>query len=296
VGEVLPTDSTVLLIGETGTGKEVIARVLHAHGPRHDHPLVCVNCAALPPTLIESELFGHERGAFTGAVAMRPGRFQLAHRGTLFLDEIGELPLELQSKLLRVLEHGEFERLGSSNTQKVNVRIVAATNRDLARAVADGEFREDLYYRLSVFPIRLPPLRDRRDDIPALVWFFIHKQQRLMHRHIETVPPDVMSALQRYSWPGNVRELENVIERALIHSSGDTLRLLDDLIEPAAIPSPAEAATLSAVERKHIEEVLRECDWRINGVGNAAERLGLHPNTLRFRMKKLGIVRASRRA
>jgi formate hydrogenlyase transcriptional activator len=291
VMEVMPTDSTVLLLGETGTGKELIARALHMHGPRRAHPLVSVNCAALPPTLIESELFGHERGAFTGAVAMRPGRFQLAHRGTLFLDEIADLPLELQSKLLRVLQHGEFERLGSSQTQKVNVRIVAATNRDLTRAVADGEFREDLYYRLSVFPIRLPPLRERREDIPALAWFIIRKRQHVMHRSIRKVPPDVMDALQHHSWPGNVRELENAIERALIHSPGDTLRLLDGDLETPAVPSAPDARSLSAVERKHIEEVLRECRWRINGVGNAAERLGLHPNTLRFRMKKLGIVR-----
>ena len=291
VQEVMSTHSTVLLLGETGTGKEVIARALHAHGPRHAFPLVSVNCAALPPTLIESELFGHERGAFTGAVAMRPGRFQLAHRGTLFLDEIGDLPLDLQTKLLRVLQEGEFERLGSSHTQKVNVRIIAATHRDLARAAGDGEFREDLYYRLSVFPIRVPPLRERRDDVPALVWFIIRKRQREMQRWIRNVPADVMDALQRYSWPGNVRELENVIERALIHSTDDTLRLLDDAFEILAPRVPADAGTLSAVERTHIEDVLRECRWRINGVGNAAERLGLHPNTLRFRMKKLGIVR-----
>ena len=293
VKEVTPTHSTVLLLGETGTGKELIARALHAHGPRHTFPLISVNCAALPPTLIESELFGHERGAFTGAVAMRPGRFQLAHQGTLFLDEIGDLPLDLQSKLLRVLQEGEFERIGSSHTVKVNVRIVAATHRDLARAVADGEFRDDLYYRLSVFPIRLPSLRERREDIPALVWFIIRKRQRAMQRWIKTVPDLVMAALQRHSWPGNVRELENVIERALIHSPGNTLRLLDDGLDTPAWQPPAEAGTLSAVERAHIAEVLRECRWRINGVGNAAERLGLHPNTLRFRMRKLGIVRGT---
>ena len=294
VKEVIPTDSTVLLLGETGTGKELIARALHTHGPRRAYPLISVNCAALPPTLIESELFGHERGAFTGAIAMRAGRFQLAHRGTLFLDEIAELPLELQGKLLRVLELGEFERLGSTKTEKVNVRIIAATNRDIAQTVAEGEFREDLYYRLSVFPIRLPPLRERREDIPALVWFIIRKKQQLMHRSITRVPADVMAALQQHSWPGNVRELENVVERALIHSRDETLHLLDDLEAPAA-PSTVDAQTLSAVERKHIEEVLHECRWRINGVGNAAERLGLHPNTLRFRMKKLGIVRNQRR-
>jgi transcriptional regulator with GAF, ATPase, and Fis domain len=294
--EVMPTDTTVLLLGETGTGKELIARALHQHGPRRSNPMVCVNCSALPPTLIESELFGHERGAFTGAVASRPGRFQLAHRGTLFLDEIGDLPLELQSKLLRVLEEGEFDRLGSSHTQKVDVRILAATNRDLAKAVAEGEFREDLYYRLNVFLIRLPPLRERREDIPALVWFIIRKRQHSMHRSIQKIPADVMEILQRHDWPGNVRELENVVERALLHSPGDTLRMLDEDLERPLNPSGVDARTLSAVERKHIEEVLRECRWRINGTGNAAERLGLHPNTLRFRMKKLGIVRQERRA
>jgi formate hydrogenlyase transcriptional activator len=293
VREVTPTHSTVLLLGETGTGKELIARALHTHGPRHTHPLISVNCAALPPTLIESELFGHERGAFTGAVATRPGRFQLAHQGTLFLDEIGDLPRDLQSKLLRVLQEGEFERIGSSHTQKVNVRIVAATHRDLARAVAEGEFRDDLYYRLSVFPIRLPSLRERREDIPALVWFIIHKRQRAMQRWIKNVPDPVMDTLQRHSWPGNVRELENVIERALIHSPGNTLRLLDDSFDSPLSPPPADRGTLSAVERTHIEEVLRDCRWRINGTGNAAERLGLHPNTLRFRMRKLGIVRGN---
>ncbi len=291
VKEVAPTHSTVLLLGETGTGKELIARALHRQGPRQGSALVSVNCAALPPTLIESELFGHERGAFTGAVAMRPGRFQLAHNGTLFLDEIGDLPLDLQSKLLRVLQEGEFERIGSSHTQKVNVRIVAATHKDLARSVANGEFRDDLYYRLSVFPIRLPPLRERREDIPALVWFVIQKRQRAMHRWIKVVPDGIMAALQNYSWPGNVRELENVIERALIHSPGHTLRLLDDALEAPASRPPEDLNTLSAVERTHIEGVLRDCRWRINGAGNAAERLGLHPNTLRFRMKKLGIVR-----
>jgi len=295
VQEVAPTSSSVLLLGETGTGKELFARAIHAHGPRRQSPLVIVNCAALPPTLIESELFGHARGAFTGAVTMRQGRFELAHRGTLFLDEIGDLPLDLQAKLLRVLQEGAFERVGSSQTQKVDVRIIAATNRDLQKLVADGTFRDDLYYRLSVFPIRLPPLRERRDDIPALVWFVIHSRQRAMHRWIKRVPDSVMSALQRHDWPGNVRELENVLERALIHSSGDTLRLLEDSFDSVNTARPADDTTLSAVERTHIEEVLRACRWRINGPGNAAERLGLHPNTLRFRMKKLGIVRAGSR-
>jgi transcriptional regulator with GAF, ATPase, and Fis domain len=288
--EVAPSDSTVLLLGETGTGKELFARVLHARSRRRQWPLVSVNSAALPPTLIESELFGHERGAFTGAIAPRQGRFEVAHRGTLFLDEIGDLPLDLQAKLLRVLQEGEFERLGTSHSRKVDVRIIAATHRDLKEAVAEGRFRDDLYYRLNVFPIRVPPLRERREDIPALVWFFIHKRQHAMHRLIKRVPQSVMDLLQQHPWPGNIRELENVIERALIHSTGDTLTLLDDELETVA-EEARDGVTLSSIERAHIEDVLRACGWRINGVGNAAERLGLHPNTLRFRMKKLGIVR-----
>jgi len=288
--EVVQTDSSVLLLGETGTGKELFARALHARGPRRGYPLVSVNCGALPPTLIESELFGHQKGAFTGAVALRQGRFEVAHRGTLFLDEIGDLPQELQAKLLRVLQEGTYERVGSSQTHTVDVRIIAATHQDLGRAVAEGAFRADLYYRLNVFPIRLPPLRERREDIPALVWATIRKQQPALHRHITQVPTEVMTALQQYEWPGNIRELQNVVERALIHSSGDTLRLREgslDVIEG----TPEPGGTLISVERAHIEDVLRECGWRINGNGNAAERLGLHPNTLRFRMKKLGIIR-----
>jgi formate hydrogenlyase transcriptional activator len=291
VQEVAPTASTVLLMGETGTGKELFARAIHARSPRRSNTLVVVNCAALPPTLIESELFGHARGAFTGAIAARQGRFELAHHGTLFLDEIGDLPLDLQAKLLRVLQEGAFERVGSSTTQKVDVRIIAATHRDLSKAVGNGSFRDDLFYRLSVFPIRLPPLRHRREDIPGLVWFMIHKRQRTVHRWIKRVPEDVMETLQQHQWPGNIRELENVIERALIHSTGDTLRLLDEPLAHADAVPAADDSTLSSVERVHIEEVLRACRGRINGPGNAAERLGLHPNTLRFRMKKLGIVR-----
>jgi transcriptional regulator with GAF, ATPase, and Fis domain len=287
--EVVEADSGVLLLGETGTGKELFARALHARGPRRAFPLVCVNCAALPPTLIESELFGHQRGAFTGAIAPRQGRFELAHRGTLFLDEIGDLPLELQAKLLRVLQEGAFERVGSSQSQAVDVRIIGATHHDLARAVTEGRFRADLYYRLNVFPIRLPPLRERREDIPALVWSIIRKRQQTLRRHITTVTDETMTILQQHSWPGNVRELENVIERALIHSPGETLMLLDHNLVTHSVESPADS--LVSVERAHIEGVLRECGWRINGFGNAAERLGLHPNTLRFRMKKLGIVR-----
>ena len=287
--EVAPTNSSVLLLGETGTGKELFARAIHYGGPRRAHPLVVVNCAALPAALIESELFGHSRGAFTGAITTRQGRFELANRGTLFLDEIGDLPLDLQTKLLRVLQEGTFERVGSSQTQNVDVRIIAATHRDLRQAIAEHQFRDDLYYRLSVFPIRIPSLRDRREDIRELVWFIIHKRQRAMRRSITRVPDGVMQALQQYDWPGNVRELENVIERALIHSTGDTLNLLDDHVGPSAPPDMD--GTLVSVERSHISDVLNACGGRINGTGNAAERLGMHPNTLRFRMKKLGIVR-----
>jgi len=292
--QVSNTTSTVLLLGETGTGKELFARALHANGPRRTGPLVSINCAALPPTLIESELFGHQRGAFTGAVALRQGRFELAHRGTLFLDEIGDLPLDLQAKLLRVLQEGTFERVGSSQSQAVDVRIIAATHHDLMRNVSAGTFRADLFYRMNVFPIRLPPLRERREDIPALVWSIIRKRQPVLHRSVTDVPEEVMAVLHRHSWPGNIRELENVVERALIHSPGDTL-VLDGSLEGVEDPPPAEGGTtLVSVERIHIQEVLRTCGWRINGLGNAADRLGMHPNTLRFRMKKLGIMRSAR--
>jgi formate hydrogenlyase transcriptional activator len=290
--QVAATDTTVLLLGETGTGKELFARALHASSARSGHPFVTINCAALPPPLVESELFGYERGAFTGAIAQRRGRFDVAHRGTLFLDEIGDLPLEIQAKLLRVLQERAFERLGSSQTHLVDVRIVAATHRDLETAVARGVFREDLYYRLKVFPIRMPPLRERRDDIPALVWAIIRNRQQAIRRSITTVPDSVMSALQAHSWPGNIRELQNVVERALIRSTGSELVLTDEDFDVDARPL-AETKTLKSVERAHIQEVLRDCDWRINGRGNAAERLGLHPNTLRFRMKKLGIARST---
>ena len=288
---VASTDSAVLLLGETGTGKELFARAIHDRSPRQRRALVRVNCAALPASLIESELFGHERGAFTGAVATRQGRFELADKGTLFLDEIGDLPLELQAKLLRVLQEGEFERVGSSHTRRCDVRVVTATHRNLEAAVEEGRFREDLYYRLSVFPIELPPLRMRREDIPQLVWFFIHRRQRALHRRIEKVPATVMHSLLEYAWPGNVRELENVIERAMIWSTGDTLELDGG---PAArlrqLPTAIEQ-TLESIERRHLEDVLRRCQWRINGAGNAADTLGMHPSTLRFRMRKLGINR-----
>jgi transcriptional regulator with GAF, ATPase, and Fis domain len=288
--EVAPTDASVVLLGETGTGKELFARAVHNRSARRARPFVRVNCAARPPTLIESELFGHERGAFTGAVAMRQGRFELADKGTIFLDEIGDLPLEVQAKLLRVLQEGEFERVGSSQSRKVDVRVVAATHQDLESAVRSNGFRQDLYYRLNVFPIALPPLRERPDDIPRLTWYFINRRQRALNRKIVRIPTTVLQTLQQHSWPGNVRELQNVIERALIHSTGDTL-VLDGPPGLSIAQLSGDVGTLETVERRHIEHALRRCGWRINGAGNAAERLGLHPNTLRFRMKKLGIQR-----
>jgi transcriptional regulator with GAF, ATPase, and Fis domain len=296
VEQVAPTPSTVLLLGETGTGKELFAHAIHERSPRRQRPLVGVNCAALPAGLIESELFGHEKGAFTGAVTQRLGRFEIADGGTLFLDEVADLPLELQGRLLRVLQEGEFERVGSSRTVRVDVRVVAATNRDLEAAVRDGRFRVDLYYRLSVFPIVLPPLRDRTEDIPPLLWFFVTHHQREMGRHIERVPRVAMDALQRYDWPGNVRELQNVVERAMIRSTGDVLEIDDAFVRPRrpATSRPADR-TLAAVERAHLVAVLEDCGWRINGPGGAAETLALHPNTLRFRMKKLAIVRPTQK-
>jgi formate hydrogenlyase transcriptional activator len=291
LSQVAPTSSSVLLLGPTGTGKELFARAVHDRSRRHSRPFVRVNCAALPPTLVESELFGHEKGAFTGAVAMRPGRFELADGGTIFLDEIGDLAPDVQVKFLRVLQEGEFERVGSSRTKKVDVRIIAATHRDLEAAVAEGSFRADLYYRLSVYPIRLPSLAERIEDIPRLVWFFIHRHQRELGRVITHVPQSVMETLKQYAWPGNVRELENVIERAMISSNGDTLQLDEPLrfaSRAAAFAAPSD--NLDEMQRVHIESVLQRCGWRINGRGNAAERLGVHPNTLRFRMKKLGVA------
>jgi transcriptional regulator with GAF, ATPase, and Fis domain len=289
VQEVAPTDATVVLLGETGTGKELFAKAVHNRSARRHYPFIAVNCAALPPTLIESELFGHERGAFTGAASMRRGRFELAHRGTLFLDEIGDLPADVQAKLLRVLQEGEFERVGSSQSHKVDVRLIAATHHNLEEAMKEGRFRADLYYRLNVFPIALPALRERVEDIPRLVWFFINTRQRALNRRFTSIPPAVLETLQRHSWPGNVRELENVVERAMIRSTGDALAL--DEGPGLQLSTAADTGTLEAVERRHIEGALQRCRWRINGPGNAAESLGLHPNTLRFRMKKLGIER-----
>jgi transcriptional regulator with GAF, ATPase, and Fis domain len=287
VTQVAPTSTTVLLLGETGTGKELLAHAIHDRSPRRNHALVKVNCAALPPTLVESELFGHEKGAFTGATSTRPGRFELADGGTLFLDEIAELPLDLQPKLLRVLQAGEFERVGGTRTHKVDVRIIAATNRDLFEAVGRGRFRDDLYYRVATFPIRVPPLRERPEDITLLVWSIIERRQVALGRRIDTVPRRVMDALMHYSWPGNVRELQNVIERALILSPGPSLQLA----QPLAAATPPTPDRLDEIEREHILRILERCDWRINGEGNAAAVLGLEPSTLRSRMQKLGIRR-----
>jgi transcriptional regulator with GAF, ATPase, and Fis domain len=294
VRQVAPVNSTVLLLGETGTGKELFARAVHERSLRRTRPFIRVNCAALPPTLIESELFGHEKGAFTGAVSLRQGRFEIADGGTIFLDEIGDLPAEVQVKLLRVLQEREFERLGSSRTRRIDVRVIAATHRDLQTLVAEGRFRSDLYYRLGVFPIHLPALRERRKDIPDLVWYFVHRRQRALGRRISQIPRAVMDRLQAHDWPGNIRELENVVERAMIRSTGDTLQLDEGSTEHAPSLRNDSSTTLEDVQRAHIESVLRECNWRINGKQNAAERLGVHPNTLRFRMRKLGIVRPAR--
>lgn len=292
VEQVAQTDSSVLLLGETGTGKELLARAIHRHSRRIERPLVKVNCASLPSSLIESELFGHVKGAFTGALSDRLGRFQLADSGTIFLDEIGELDLALQSKLLHVLQDGEFERIGSTETAKVDVRVIAATNRDLRTAVNEGSFRPDLYYRLAVFPIEVPPLRLRRDDIPLLVWRFVTQKRAGLGKMIEEVPQKVMDALVEYDWPGNVRELENVIERSMILSPGKALILENLLHTPSQSGSfRTTSARLEDVDRAHIVSVLDECNWTIKGPGQAAERLALAPSTLRYRMNKLGIKR-----
>ena len=284
--QVAPTDSSVLIRGETGTGKELLAQAIHRLSPRGRHVMIKVNCAALPSGLVESELFGREKGAFTGALARQVGRFEVADGSTLFLDEVGELPADVQVKLLRVLQEGEFERLGSPRTIKVNVRVIAATNRDLAEEVRNGRFREDLFYRLNVFPIRMPPLRERPEDIPLLVWAFLEDLSSRMGKKITQVPRATMEALQRHSWPGNVRELRNVIEHAAIITTGDTLRVpaLGDAA-PAA-PSPQ---TLADAERGHILRALESTGWRVKGPKGAATVLGLNPATLYSRMKKLGI-------
>jgi transcriptional regulator with GAF, ATPase, and Fis domain len=297
VEQVGRTDSTVLILGETGTGKGLIARKIHQQSRRKDRPLVTVNCAALPTTLIESELFGHEKGAFTGAVSRKIGRFELADGGTIFLDEIGDLPIELQAKLLRVLQDHEFERLGSSTTKSVDTRVIAATNRDLDKLIAQGTFRDDLYYRLGVFPIRIPPLRERRDDIPLLVWFAITNLQTRLGKTFETVPAWVMDALISYDWPGNVRELRNIVERAMILSPDTRLELESTFLgrhrttRASAPTRERQSENLEDVERAHIVSVLKGCDWKVRGKGGAAERLGLKRTTLHSRMKRLGIRR-----
>ena len=293
IEKVASTDATVLILGESGTGKELLARAVHNISNRSKRPLVKVNCATLPSNLIESELFGHEKGAFTGAMDRKIGRFELADGGTIFLDELGELPIELQAKLLRVLQEGEFERLGNSKTLKVNVRVIAATNRNLQLAIEKKEFREDLFYRLNVFPITCPPLRDRKEDIPLLVKHFLQKFEGKMGKKITHVPPAVMDALSAYNWPGNIRELENLIERAMILSPGNELSYGEWL--PAAKLTPASRHTplqkLDEVEKNHITEVLRQLNWKVSGENGAAKFLGLNPTTLEARMKKLGIKR-----
>lgn len=291
VEQVAVTDSTVLILGETGTGKELVARAVHNISKRHALPLVKVNCAALPANLIESELFGHEKGAFTGAYARKIGRFELAHQGTIFLDEIGDLPIDLQAKLLRVLQDGEFERLGNPRSIKVNVRVIAATNRDLEKAVAGGSFREDLYYRLNVFPVKLPALRERKQDIPYLVHHFLVKYTRKIGKSIDGVPRGIMTKLLAYDWPGNIRELENIIERAVIVNRGNRLEPGDWLPGKIGADTPSELSTLEEVEREHIVKVLEATRWRVSGENGAANILGLNPNTLVSRMKKLKIQR-----
>jgi len=295
VRTVAPTSSTVLIVGETGTGKELIVRAIHKHSTRRDHRFVTLNCAAIPLGLLESELFGHERGAFTGAVARKVGRFEAADGGTLFLDEIADIPLELQPKLLRVLQEGEFERLGSTQTQRANVRLVAATNKDLAKQVAQNQFRRDLYYRLNVFPIPVPSLRERRGDIPLLARHFVGIYAERMKKQIEEIPTEVMEALVDHSWPGNVRELQNFIERSVILTAGNTLRPpLEGMRQTAEIESP-EPTTMEEVERHHIRKTLEHTRWVVAGAKGAAARLGIKRSTLYFRMKKLGIVRCQRR-
>ena len=287
---VAPTDSTVMIVGETGTGKELLARALHNLSPRREQPFVKVNCAAIPSGLLESELFGHERGAFTSAVSQRIGRFELAHPGTLFLDEVGDIPLELQPKLLRVLQEQEFERLGSARTLRVDVRVVAATNRDLAQMVENREFRGDLYYRLDVFPMMIPPLRDRREDIALLARHFVRKYAQRMNKSIDHIPEETLQALTRYHWPGNIRELQNVMERAVILTQGNILNLPAQKLERApAISHPNRSLTLREAEREHILRTLDETQWVIGGARGAAARLGVPRTSLIYRMQKLGI-------
>jgi formate hydrogenlyase transcriptional activator len=291
---VAPTDSTVLIQGETGTGKELIARAIHNISSRCGRPFVKLNCAAIPLDLLESELFGHEKGAFTGAIAQKLGRFEMADKGTLFLDEVGDIPPALQPKLLRVLQEQEFERLGGTRTHQVDVRLVAATNRDLTEMAKRGAFRSDLYYRLNVFPIQLPPLRERREDIPALVEHFVEILSRRMGKQIDEIPPHVMSMFAAHSWPGNIRELQNFIERSVILSAGSVLSPpLEELKRSPELES-SQAVTLEEVERDHIRKTLEHTHWVVAGPNGAAARLGIKRSTLYFRMQKLGISRVNR--
>ena len=289
VEQVAPTHSSVLLLGETGTGKELFATAIHELSPRRNRPMVRVNCAAIPAALIESELFGREKGAYTGALARQIGRFEMADGSTILLDEISELPSESQAKLLRVLQEKEIERLGSPKLIKVDVRVIAATNRDLAKAVAEGRFREDLYYRLNVFPITVPPLRERREDVPLLVWAFVEEFSKAMGKSVEAITKSSLLGLQQHQWPGNVRELRNTIERAMILASGPTLKI--HLPGAVATPVARGLATLAEAEREHIQRVLESTGGRIRGAGGAAEILGLKPTTLESRMAKLGLSR-----
>ena len=291
IEQVAPTDSTVLIQGETGTGKELLAHAIHDLSCRKGRLMIKVNCAALPPTLIESELFGREKGAYTGALSKQIGRFELADASTIFLDEIDSLPLDLQAKLLRVLESGEFERLGSPRTVKVDIRIISATNRELAKVVSEGRFREDLYYRLNVFQITVPPLRERREDILPLIWAFVQEFSKRMGKRIESIPQKAVEALQTYPWPGNVRELRNITERAMILSTGPVLHL--DLPKLAQ-PDSNHCRTLEEIEKKHIIEALNATGWQVSGKDGAAEILGLNPKTLTSRMQRLGIQRNKR--
>ena len=294
VEQVAPTDSTVLIQGETGTGKELVARAIHNLSARCGRPFIKLNCAAIPFDLLESELFGHERGAFTGAIAQNIGRFELADKGTLFLDEVGDIPSALQPKLLRVLQEQEFERLGSTRTHRVDVRLVAATNRNLVDMVKRSQFRNDLYYRLNVFPIPLPPLRARREDIPALVEHFIEIYARRMDKQIEHIPQETMSALIAYQWPGNIRELQNFIERSVILTSGNVLCPPLASLRAAVETESLEAVTLEDAERDHIRKILEQTKWVVAGPNGAAARLGIKRSTLYFRMQKLGISRTSK--
>src|SRR6266545_2614746 len=293
VETVAPTDATVLLLGETGTGKEVLARAIHRLSRRSAQAFVTLNCAAIPTGLLESELFGHEKGAFTGAMAQRIGRFELANGGTVFLDEVSEIPLDLQTKLLRVLQEREFERLGSGRTLRTDARLIAATNRELGALVDEQKFRADLFYRLNVFPIHVPSLRERPEDIPLLVRHFVEHYARRMKRNIETIPSETMEALARYGWPGNVRELQNLMERAVILSPGSVLRVPLDALrgDTAATQHSGKARTLAEAERNHIVETLTDTKWVVAGARGAAARLGMNRSTLQFRMQKLGIVR-----